>query len=70
ERGAASGISSALWRLPNAASTGIGGWLMAIGLLAMPFYLATALYAVSIVLFWTFFRRIHLPEETIYESGP
>lgn len=70
ERGAASGISSALWRLPNAASTGIGGWLMAIGLLAMPFYLATALYAVSILLFWTFFRRIRLPEETIYESGP
>jgi len=35
----------------------------------MPFYLATALYAVSILLFWTFFRRIRLPEETVYESG-
>jgi len=69
ERGAASGISSALWRLPNAASTALGGWMIASGLLAMPFYIATVLYAISICLFWRFFGRTRLPEEAAYESG-
>jgi len=63
ERGAASGISAALWRLPNSLSTTIGAWLMSIGLLAMPFYLATVLYIISITLFWLFFRTTKMPEE-------
>jgi len=63
ERGAASGISSALWRLPNSLSTTIGAWMMGIGLLAMPFYLATVLYVISITLFWFFFRTTKMPEE-------
>ena len=63
ERGAASGISSALWMLPNSLSTTIGAWLMGIGLLAMPFYLATVLYIISITLFWLFFRTTKMPEE-------
>jgi len=63
ERGAASGISSALWRLPNAFSTSIGAWLMGLGLLAMPFFLATVLYVVSILIFWAFFRNVAFPEE-------
>jgi MFS family permease len=63
ERGAASGISGALWRLPNALSTFIGAWLMGIGLLAEPFFLAGALYIVSILLFWHYFREVKLPEE-------
>jgi MFS family permease len=63
ERGAASGISSALWRLPNALSTLIGAWLMGLGLLAEPFFLAALLYAASITMFWFFFRNTRMPEE-------
>jgi MFS family permease len=63
ERGVASGISGALWRLPNALSTSIGAGMMAVGLLAEPFFLAGGLYVVSITLFWVFFRRTRMPEE-------
>jgi MFS family permease len=65
ERGAASGISGALWRLPNALSTFIGAWLMGIGLLAEPFLIAGLFYIVSIILFWIYFRGVKLPEEKI-----
>jgi len=65
ERGVASGISSALWRLPNSLSTGIGAWLLQNGLLAAPFYIATILYISSIGLFWRFFKNIKLPEEKV-----
>ena len=63
ERGMASGVNAALWRLPNALSTFIGAYLMSIGLLALPFFLATALYAASITLFWWYFRETIMPEE-------
>lgn len=63
ERGAASGVNAALWRLPNALSTFIGAYLMSMGLLALPFFLAGILYSVSIALFWRFFRRTKMPEE-------
>lgn len=63
ERGVASGISGALWRLPNALSTVIGTGLMAAGFLAEPFFLAGGLYVLSISLFWVFFRRTRMPEE-------
>ncbi|MCW4045138.1 MAG: MFS transporter [Candidatus Bathyarchaeota archaeon] len=63
ERGAASGLSGALWRLPNALSTFIGAWLMGLGLLAEPFFVAGLFYIVSIALFWGFFRKTRMPEE-------
>jgi MFS family permease len=65
ERGAASGISAALWRLPNALSTPVGAWLMGIGLLAAPFFLASILYIISIALFWYYFRSTKMPEELV-----
>ncbi len=65
ERGTASGISGALWRLPNALSTWIGAWLMGIGLLFEPFFIAGLFYIISIMLFWFFFRRLKIPEEQI-----
>jgi MFS family permease len=64
ERGVASGISTALWRLPNALSSFIGAWMMGIGFLALPFFVATAFYVVSIVMFWFFFKNTFMPEET------
>jgi MFS family permease len=63
ERGAASGISGALWRLPNALSTFIGAWLMGMGFLAEPFFMASIFYIISIMLFWLYFRKVEMPEE-------
>lgn len=63
ERGAASGVSAAFWRLPNALSTSIGASLMGVGLLAAPFFLAGLFYIISIGLFWLYFRNTRLPEE-------
>jgi len=63
ERGAASGISSSLWRLPNSISATLGALLMGEGLLDEPFYLATIFYIVAITLFWMLFKKVRLPEE-------
>lgn len=63
ERGAASGVNAALWRLPNALSTIIGAYLMGMGMLALPFFTAGILYSISIALFWYFFRKTKMPEE-------
>jgi len=63
ERGAASGISTAIWRFPNSISTVIGSAMMRRGMLALPFYIASVLYSVSICLFWFFFRKAKVPEE-------
>ena len=65
ERGSASGVSSALWRLPNALSSFVGAWLIGMGLLAEPFFLAGLFYIVSISLFWYYFRRTKMPEEKV-----
>ncbi|MDG6898877.1 MAG: MFS transporter, partial [Nitrososphaerota archaeon] len=69
ERGAAAGISSAIWRFPNFISTIVGSAMMYAGLLALPFYIATALYVGSLVLFWAFFRKVRLPEEKSLVGG-
>ncbi len=63
ERGVASGLSAALWRLPNSLSVNWGSALMLSNYLAAPFYIATALYVVGIALFWVLFRGARLPEE-------
>jgi MFS family permease len=63
DRGMASGINTALWRLPNALSTFIGAYLMSVGQLAAPFFIASILYIISIALFWFYFRKTKLPEE-------
>ena len=63
ERGAAAGISAALWRLPNSISTVVGSSMMLVGLLGLPFYIASVLYAVSISMFWVLFKGSKTPEE-------
>jgi len=57
ERATASSFNVVIWRLPNAASTVIGGSLLNSGDLSLPFYLCTALYVSSIALFYTLFRK-------------
>jgi predicted MFS family arabinose efflux permease len=63
ERGAASGISASLWRLPNALSSTVGAIWIGMGLLALPFYVATVLYVTAIASFWFLFKNTRLPEE-------
>jgi MFS family permease len=63
ERGAASGISASLWRLPNALSSTVGAIWIGMGLLALPFYVATVLYVTAIASFWFLFKKTRLPEE-------
>ena len=58
ERGLASAINTVIWRLPNSASTIVGGVILASGMFALPFYLATALYVIGIGLFYSQFRNI------------
>ena len=57
ERATASSFNAVIWRLPNAASTVIGGSLLNSGNLNLPFYLCTILYVTSITLFYTLFRK-------------
>ena len=70
ERGKASGLSASLWRLPNALSSGAGGALIQAGLLGLPFYIATLLYAAGISIFWMLFKNTRLPEESVPSQDP
>jgi MFS family permease len=63
ERGAASGITASLWKIPNSFSVVVGGFLIAGGFLALPFYVATVLYVFAITAFWFMFKDARLPEE-------
>ena len=68
ERGAASGLSAAIWRFPNSLGAGIGGALLGAGFLSLPFYIASVLYIASIILFWILFRNAKLPEEKLSQG--
>jgi MFS family permease len=64
ERATASSFNVILWRLPNAASTSVGGSMLNSGniqhstfLLNLPFYLCALMYVTSIALFYTIFRK-------------
>ncbi len=58
ERGLASAINTVIWRLPNSASTILGGIILAAGIFDLPFYMAAALYAVGIGLFYSQFKNV------------
>lgn len=58
ERGFASALNSLIWRLPNSVSTVVGGKLLEDGEYELPFYIATAFYAVAIVLFYREFKGV------------
>jgi len=57
ERATASSFNVVIWRLPNAATTVVGGSLLNGGNLSLPFYLCAALYISSIALFYAIFRK-------------
>lgn len=56
ERGLASAVNSIVWRIPNSATTIVGGILLASGMYDIPFILATGFYVVSISLFYRVFK--------------
>ena len=58
DRGVASAINSIVWRLPNSATTVVGGALLAGGHFELPFLLAASFYLVSISAFYLSFRHI------------
>lgn len=58
ERGLASAMNAILWRLPNSASTYVGGYMLDAGEFEAPFYIATILYAAGITMFYRVFRNI------------
>ena len=58
DRGVASAINSIVWRLPNSATTVVGGALLAGGHYELPFLLAASFYIVSIGAFYLSFRHI------------
>ena len=58
ERATASSFNAVIWRLPNAATTVVGGSLLGGGNLSLPFYLCASLYMVSVFLFYGLFRKV------------
>lgn len=67
ERGFASALNSLIWRLPNSVSTIIGGKMLEDGEYELPFYIATAFYAVGIALFHWQFKDVK-PKEDLSEA--
>ncbi len=59
DRGVASAINSIVWRLPNSATTVVGGALLADGEFQLPFLLAASFYITSITAFYFVFRHVH-----------
>jgi MFS family permease len=57
-RGLASAINSLIWRLPNSATTIVGGMILAAGIYDVPFFLATAFYVAAISLFYRVFKNV------------
>jgi len=58
DRGFASAINSIVWRLPNSATTVVGGALLAGGHFELPFLLAATFYITSIGAFYMTFRHV------------
>jgi MFS family permease len=58
QRSLASAVNSLVWRLPNSITTILGGWIMASGDYALPFFLATGFYVISITGFYAVFRNV------------
>lgn len=70
ERGTASAINSIIWRLPNSATTIVGGYILVErGDYELPFYIAAAFYAAGITMFYFVFKDVKLRTDAEQE-GP
>ena len=57
QRGLVSALSNVMFRLPNSFGTYLGGFILGMGLLQLPFYIASVLYTVGLTGFYVFFAR-------------
>ena len=55
QRGVVSALSNITFRLPNSLSTYFGGYILGLGLLQLPFFIASAFYIVGLGGFYVFF---------------
>jgi MFS family permease len=55
QRGVVSALQNITFRLPNSVSTIFGGVILGLGLLQLPFFIASGLYIVGLVAFYIFF---------------
>ena len=65
DRGVASAINSIVWRLPNSATTVVGGALLQGGHFELPFLLAASFYITSIGAFYATFRHVRPEVEDV-----
>lgn len=68
DRGIASAINSIVWRLPNSATTVVGGALLQGGHFELPFLLAASFYITSIGGFYTAFRNVRPASEETHPA--
>ena len=57
QRGLVSALSNVMFRLPNSLGTYLGGFILGLGLLQLPFFIASVLYTVGLAGFYVFFAR-------------
>ncbi|MCP8319637.1 MAG: MFS transporter [archaeon] len=69
ERGSATGITGVAWNLPYSITSTFGGYIMANISLYLPFLICGTLYAISITLFYGFFRRFKPKREILGQSS-
>jgi len=55
QRGLVSALSNITFRLPNSLSTYFGGFILGLGLLQLPFFIASAFYIIGLAGFYIFF---------------
>jgi MFS family permease len=55
QRGLVSALSNITFRLPNSLSTYFGGFILGLGLLQLPFFIASAFYITGLTAFYIFF---------------
>ena len=63
DRGLASAINSIVWRLPNSATTVIGGLMLTMGYYTLPFVLAASIYIIAVTAFYINFRNVKTVDE-------
>ncbi len=57
QRGLVSGLTNIIFRLPNSVSVLAGGYLLSVGLLEVPWFIACGFYVLGIALLYYFFGR-------------
>jgi MFS family permease len=63
ERATATGLSLTSWGIGATIGTYVGGYYLGVGMLALPFLMGSASYALAFSILYVFFRRYKPPEE-------